>query len=236
MPQIGVSDDNRPLCPPGPGIFRLKSVETKDMQAYGKLEGELEPKLIWTFVSTSKAADGTFFEVAVFTGLKYGNEQARLTWLLDMLDPGISVAKVKAAGGLNTDKYLDNVYEGNVKHTTAPNGKVYANFTFLKPMGQPTISVEDDIVSMSRADLVQGFKEIDQAKARDAGEPDPFTDDNAGSLVLCEVCHSELTDMEAIACSKRWGDSHRRCTLHARALIAEEKAAAAEAEDIFAAA
>jgi hypothetical protein len=193
MPALTV-EEPRPLCPVGPATFRLAEV-TQKMQKSFDGSGEV-PRLIWKFVSNRVAPTGEFYEVSVWTGLAYGNQKARLTWLLDLVSPGMTAEKAKK---LNTDLFVGQDFEAAVKHgASEKDGTPFATFLYLRPVGTPI---------------------------------DPFVDADPGATVTCETCANELTDMEAIACTKRWGDGHRFCREHAKAFIAYEQS---QAELLFA--
>jgi hypothetical protein len=140
MPQLTV-EKTRTLCPPGLHVFELKEVSTITMQSFDGT-GQVE-RLLWRFVSSKRDPEGAFFEVPVFTGYSYGNPKAKLTWLLDMLRPGISK---READNLDTDRLVGERYEGSVKHATSerdPDKKV-ATFAYLRPVDAPPDPFVDD--------------------------------------------------------------------------------------------
>jgi hypothetical protein len=122
----------RELHPIGLATFTLAAVETIQQPSFNDPTQMVE-RWIWRFQSDRKDEAGQPLEVAVFTGQKYGNSQARLTWLLDLMVPGITIAQAQA---LDTDELLGRRYEGSVKHEISTNdpNKRLATFSYLKPL------------------------------------------------------------------------------------------------------
>src|SRR5438552_2081166 len=85
-----------PLCPTGIHNFILAEIKESYSEKFNT------DQLMWRFVSNKRTPDGEFYEVAIWTGLKYGHVKAKLTWLLDMLKPGITA---KEAENLDTDVF-----------------------------------------------------------------------------------------------------------------------------------
>ncbi len=186
--------NTKELCPVGPATFRLVSVEAKPMPSFDGT-GTVT-RWIWQFVSNKKAPDGSYYEIAIFTGQKYGHAQAKLTWMLDFMVPGITAEQ---AARLNTNDFIGTDWEAMVKHQPTekdPSVKV-ATFSYLKPLGAPApppdIFADDDIA-------VDG-------------------------IVRCEVCSQELSDKETAACAAKW-DNRWFCAVHGKAQIMREIEAA----------
>ncbi|MBA2703472.1 MAG: hypothetical protein H0U60_06450 [Blastocatellia bacterium] len=134
MPVITTQSD-RVLCPAGPHILKLFSVELREMDDYAKT-GKTE-RLIWTFYTKKiNPEDSNPWEVSLFTGTSYGPQKAKLTWLLDMLCPGITK---KEAEGLDTEDLIGTSYKTQIKHTASQSdaSKIYAEPLYLEPL-QPS--------------------------------------------------------------------------------------------------
>lgn len=133
MPKVELPKE-RPLCPPGLHRLRLAEVIEKDVPAFDG-EGSVR-KWIWRFLSNKKTPEGTLYEVAKFTGTVYGNSKAALTWLLDMMIPGITQTQ---ADNLDTDVLIGTEYEASIKHVPSQKdpSKKYAEIQFLKPLQDP---------------------------------------------------------------------------------------------------
>jgi hypothetical protein len=122
----------RTLCPPGLYEVVLAEVTTQMMPAFSG-DGEVE-RWLWRFVTNKRDENGQYIEIPVFTGGVYGNSRAKLTWLLDMIRPGITKAQ---ADRLNTDDLIGSHFEAQVKHEQSvrdPETKV-ATFAYIRPAG-----------------------------------------------------------------------------------------------------
>jgi len=183
-----------PLCPQGLHIFTLVEVKPSYSEKFQT------DQLMWRFVSDKMSPEGTLYEVAIWTGLKYGHIKAKLTWLLDMLQPGITPAQ---AENLNTDVFLHRQYEGMVKHAVKEGGgDPYATFLYLRPLQ----TAQSAAVSPN-ADFV-----------------DPFAFDRDGAVQLCAECEQELTEAEIKASDKRWHGELYLCAAHGKIKVQAEKA------------
>ena len=181
-----------PVCPQGIHTFRLVEVKPSFSEKFQT------DQLMWRFVSNKRSPEGDLYEVPVWTGLAYGNPKAKLTWLLDMLEPGIVPEQ---ADGLDTDVYLHREYEGSVKHQRKQDGSgMFATFAYLRPV-----------------------QDTRPAPTADDGENDPFALEDAGAVDACEECGKELTPAEIKACVKRWGNAMRLCTKHGKEALAHER-------------
>jgi hypothetical protein len=132
MPSIQI-EKPRSLCPAGPQVIRLVEVTEKETPNFND-PNVMDTRLLWRFVVKGEVdEDGLQYEVAIFTGLKYGNPKAKLTWLLDMLDPGMTKKK---AEGLDPSRYIDTDYETLIKHVPGQRdpSKRFAEPQYLKPM------------------------------------------------------------------------------------------------------
>src|SRR5207253_2755618 len=124
----------RTLCAPGIYEVVLADVTTQMMPAFSG-DGEVE-RWLWRFVTNKQDENGQYIEVPIFTGGVYGNSRAKLTWLLDMLIPGITKQQ---ADRLNTDDLIGMRFEGSVKHEQSvkdPETKI-ATFAYLRPVADP---------------------------------------------------------------------------------------------------
>lgn len=197
MPTIDV-EKPRPPCPPGDHLLVLSEVVTY-MPKSGYGGKEPQEGLIWRFLSSQKDEDGNYYEMPVFTGKRYGNSKATLTWLLDMIHPGITP---EVAEGLNTDRYVGSKFQGPVKNEiNKDTGKKYPVFVYLRP------------VSAAQA----------AADAATAGKPDPFAAESPGDVLedpelgraACQWkdCNKLLTADEIRGCRNRFGEA-RFCTEH----------------------
>lgn len=124
----------RPLHPAGLGTFTLVDVSTVQMPDFNDPSKQVD-RWCWKLESDKKTPEGDPYEMVVFTGTRYGNSQSKLTWLLDLLVPGITV---RQAEQLDTDDLLGRKWEGSVKHETSikdPEKKI-ATFAYLKPIAE----------------------------------------------------------------------------------------------------
>jgi len=175
MPTVQI-ERPRTLCPAGLYTFALAEVNTVEMDAFNPLDGKVE-RWVWRFVSNRiNPEDGLQYEIPIFTGQAYGNPKAKLTWLLDMLLPGIT--KVQAAN-LDTDTLIGKTFDGSVKHAQSqkdPDKKI-AEIQYLRPItdtSAPTAEpdpFEFDDKPDTAEDIQAAFKaaqaEIASLKARE---------------------------------------------------------------------
>lgn len=196
MPILNVSKP-RTLHPTGLFTFTLAGVETIQMKSFDGT-GVVD-RLIWRFVSGKKDADGTFLEVPVFTGFSYGDPRAKLTWLLDMVRPGITK---READQLDTESLVGSRYEGQVKHATSEQDadKKISGFTYLRPVDAPP----DPFVSADPG----------------AVEPEPPGVEEVGEA-SCQWkgCKEMLTLAEIEASIQRFGKK-RFCDAHYQEMVA----------------
>jgi DNA-directed RNA polymerase subunit RPC12/RpoP len=165
----------RPLHPVGLGTFTLVDVSTVQMPDFNDPSKQVD-RWLWKFESDKKTPEGEPYEMAVFTGTRYGNSQSKLTWLLDLLVPGITVRQAEA---LDTDDLLGRKWEGSVKHETSVKDpeKRFASFSYLKPL-------------------------IEEGAHTDPF----FFDDDAGSVKVCVSCGNEVEETVAKHALKRWNE------------------------------
>ena len=207
MPVLSVAK-TRALHPAGLFTFTLAGVETIQMKSFDGT-GQVE-RLIWRFVSGKKDAEGAFLEVAVFTGFSYGHPNARLTWLLDMVRPGITK---RDADQLDTETLVGTRYEGQVKHVASEEDadKKLCAFTYLRPVDMPADPFVDGNAGAVNTEP-PGIEEVGDA------------------VCQWEGCEEVLTLKEIESSIKRWGSEKRFCSVHGKKQIASEKAS----EDAFA--
>lgn len=133
MPVIEVQEQ-RPIPPVGRHILTLMDVELKEMDNFDKTAKT--NRLIWQFQTKKIAPDNNPYELNIFTGTVYGPPKAKLTWLLDMMVPGITVEQAKK---LDTDDLIGFKFECQIKHTPSSTDatKLYAEPLYLKGL-QPS--------------------------------------------------------------------------------------------------
>lgn len=132
MPVIQ-TETSRNLCPAGPQIIELKEVKETELPDFND-PNLMQTRLIWRFETVGEADEaGNPYEIAIFTGTRYGNSRAKLTWLLDMLVPGMTSAKAQA---LDTDTLIGNRYETQVKHVQGLKdpSKKFAECQYFRPL------------------------------------------------------------------------------------------------------
>ncbi|MBA2704623.1 MAG: hypothetical protein H0U60_12330 [Blastocatellia bacterium] len=133
MPVVSTTKD-RPLCPAGPHLLKLMDVESKLMPGF---ETTVESEnWIWQFHTKKVAEDGSPYEVTVFTRTHYGPARAKLTWLLDMMVPGITPEQ---AEGLDTDALIGQSFKAQIKHSKGIKDptRTFAEVVFLEPLTPP---------------------------------------------------------------------------------------------------
>ncbi len=207
-------EKTRTLCPPGPATFALQEVEVIQMQSFDG-SGQVE-RLLWRFVSSKRDPEGAFYEVPVFTGYSYGNPKAKLTWLLDMLLPGITK---READNLDTETLVGRHYEGSVKHGTSerdPDKKV-ATFTYLRPLGAPAdpfVDGDAGSVPTEPNPKVKATKPLTSPNP----EPEPAGVDEVGDAVCMRKGCGEMLTLAEIQASIGQFGKKRFCRRHAEEL------------------
>lgn len=131
MPVIEV--DDRVLIPAGEYRMALREVSLKRVKSqYATDDDGKREKLMWRF-ETIDVVDphGEPYEHAEWTGIKYGNPQARMTILLDQLVPGLTAS---AARGFDTDTLINRLFKAVIKHIKLDGGQTVAQIAFIQPV------------------------------------------------------------------------------------------------------
>jgi hypothetical protein len=140
MPQVETEQE---LIPAGEHILTLRSVDEKEMSKFGsKNENDTTTRWIWKFTSQMRDDDDKPYTLVIYTNTRYGNSNASLTHLLDLLIPNCTK---EIARSLNTDDILGNKYKARIKHVTGDTGKMRAEIITAAPYsGKKRPDPDDD--------------------------------------------------------------------------------------------
>ncbi len=152
MPMIELEKkfERGPLIPKGEHVLKLVSVEKRRITStFSKEEDGKADKFIWEFHAAQKDDNGKPFTYTVFTGVRYGNNKAGLTDLLNQMIPDITE---ETAAELDTEDLVGTKYNTQIRHNKSDKGELFPAHIYLTPFKagakakpKPVVEDEDEV-------------------------------------------------------------------------------------------